>query len=215
MKQAESARKAHSCIIMQTQKPVDASGLSVDANKQRQCSRTLPGGHHVCAPFFRFFAWGQTKQPKRKKLLPCSISIDDVSCCALFNLSSPIQSETPWNRGEQKAQGCLILHLKCKTQVIRQYRAQAVKDAHCEQAKMNTWKNIYSQVNNLVYIHFGWVDTDGSCHTSPGPFPSAISLPWQMSRDCTPATGMVSQNIRSLHHTVHHLLCCQYNLFRC
>lgn len=61
---------------------------------------------------------------EQKKLLE-SLKINTST----FQLLSPIQSETPWMRGVQKAQGHLILHLKCITWVIRQYRAQAVKDA--------------------------------------------------------------------------------------
>lgn len=103
MKQAESARKAHSCIIMQTQKPVDTSGLSVDANKQRQCSRALPGGRDVCAPFFRFFARGQTKQPERRKknfyhaqfLSMMSVVVHHSICLPLFN---PRRHETGASR---------------------------------------------------------------------------------------------------------------------
>lgn len=51
------------------------------------------------------------------------------TCCPQFN---------PRRHGVEagrKRRDALILHLKCKTQVIRQYRAQAVKDAPCDQAK--------------------------------------------------------------------------------
>lgn len=52
----------------------------------------------------------------------------------IVQLVVPYSIRDAMERGGQKARGRLIWHLKCKTQVIRQYRAQAVKDAPCEQA---------------------------------------------------------------------------------
>lgn len=78
--------------------------------------------------------------------------------------------------GGQKARGRLIWHLKCKTQVIRQYRAQAVKDAPCEQAKGPTLENPQALDLLYPYIRFRGLETNGSFyHASSGLFPSAIS----------------------------------------
>lgn len=99
------------------------------------CYRGLPG-HHSCLLVLRELCSRSnfpTEEKKKQLLGPSKEFRISVDVC--FNMLSPIQSETPRSRGGQKAQGRLILHLKCKTRVIRQYRAQAVKDAPCDQAK--------------------------------------------------------------------------------
>lgn len=102
----------------------------------------------------------------------------------ILQLVVPYSIRDATDRGGQKARGRLIWHLKCKTQVIRQNRAQAVKDAPCEQTNGRT--KMYSQSHNLADIRFG-PDTNGSCcHASSGPFPSAIRWSWQPSSDCSP-----------------------------
>lgn len=120
--------------------------------------------------------------------------------------------------GGQKARGRLIWHLKCKTQVIRQYRAQAVKDAPCEQAKGPTLENPQALDLLYGYIRFRGLETNGSFyHASSGLFPSAISWPWQMSSNCSQATGMFSpsSSFRELLLTWPNVCCkkkcCQYN----
>lgn len=72
---------------------------------------------------------------------------------SIVQIVVPYSIRDAMERGGQKARGLLIWHLKCKTQVIRQYRAQAVKDAPREQAKGCTLEN--PQALDLLYIRFG------------------------------------------------------------